>query len=282
LDDTGLPLHVPAGHYYSPIPGSSEIRRAQPVAGAGPREIPGVDLDDAGQWALVRELLPLYEETAAWLLTGPPRFSLDNTWFSGSDALFLALMLRHLRPANVLEIGSGYSSALVLDADSEWLGRRTRMTFVDPNPDRLRAFLGTGDAEVEVLPSPVQDVPPERFARLGAGDMLLVDSSHVLKAGSDVHLLLLDLFPRLAPGVYIHLHDIFHPFEYPAEWLAQGVAFNEAYALRALLQGNGRLRIVLWNHYLERFNREWFAVNMPLALSAPFQTGGIWLRVEAP
>jgi hypothetical protein len=280
LNDSSLPLHVPTGHYYSPIPDRSEIGRAAPVAGPGAVEISGVDLGEAAQWELVQDLLSLYEETAAWLLAGPPRFSLDNTWFSGSDALFLALMLRHLRPARVLEIGSGHSSALVLDAAAVWLGGQTRMTFVDPNPERLMALLGAGESGAEVLPVPAQDVPMSRFTDLGPNDVLLIDSSHVLKPGSDVHFLLLEVFPRLAPGVRVHLHDIFHPFEYPLSWLQAGVAFNEAYALRAILQGNRRLRIVLWNHFLERVHREWFATHMPLALSAPFLTGGIWLRVE--
>lgn len=279
-------LHVPPGHPYSPIPSQSDRNRAVAIEGAGRREIPLVDLRDDQQWDLLTRLQADYPETARWLESDQPRrFVLDNTWFAGSDAVCFALMLRQLRPRRLVEVGSGYSSALALDVNETFLAGSTRCTFIDPDSERLRSLLlaeggGAGDgAAPAIIESVVQEVPASVFAELGDGDILAIDSSHVLRAGSDVSHLMFQVLPRLAPGVLVHIHDIFHPFEYPQRWLAAGVALNEAYALHALLQSNQRLAIVLWNHYLIRFQREWFAEHMPLCLSAPFETGGIWLRV---
>ena len=273
-------LHVPPGHHYSPIPSAADVHRAPAISGEGVVEIPGVELHEVQQWELLQELLVNYAETAAWLASGQPsRFTLDNTWFAGADAVFTALMLRHVRPCRVVEVGSGYSSALVLDVAETFLPTPPQLLFIEPDATRLRSLVAPAEVAGRLLESQVQDIALEEFTALAAGDVLAIDSSHVMKAGSDVHYLLLEVLPRLAPGVWIHMHDIFHPFEYPVGWLAEGVALNEAYAVRAVLQSNTRLRITLWNHFLMRFSPDWFAEHMPLCLSAPFVTGGIWLRV---
>ena len=263
-----MKLHVPPGHPYSPIPSRADIARTPDTDADGVFAIPGVDLRQEHQWNLLEKLLPLYPGVVD-LLQSAPRFSLDNTWFSGADAVFMALMLRHLHPTRVVEVGSGYSSALILDCLPE-----VDATFIDPAPQRARALLGD---EVEIMAEPVQDIEPNVFAGLDAGDVLAIDSSHVMRAGSDVHHLLFTVLPCLPPGVHIHVHDIFFPFEYPRAWLDAGVAFSEAYAWRAILTNASTPRIVLWNHMLIRDDRPWFTRNMPTCLSAPFRTGGLWL-----
>ena len=280
LPDGPPTLHVPPGHHYSPIPAASDIRRAPAIDGPATPQIPGVELHEAEQWELLRRLLPNYPEIADWLASdAPARFTLDNTWFTGADAVCTALMIQRLQPARIVEVGCGYSSALLLDVAEQFLPEPPRFTFIEPDATRLRSLVSPPELAHRLRESQVQDVELAVFTSLADGDVLTIDSSHVLKAGSDVHYLMLEVLPRLAPGVWIHIHDIFHPFEYPAHWLAEGVALNEAYALRALLQSNSRVRIALWNHYLMRFHHEWFAAHMPLCLSAPFVTGGIWLRV---
>ncbi len=115
------------------------------------------------------------------------------------------------------------------------------------------------------------------FEALAAGDVLCVDSSHVVRAGSDVQSLIDEVYPRLVPGVYIYVHDIFYPFEYPPAWLASGCAVNEAYVMRALLQSSAVFEIVLFASFLESFHRGWFAEHLPAVLEAPFPSGGLWL-----
>lgn len=264
-----MELHVPPGHPYSPIPSPQDIARTASTDEGGIHEIPGVDLRIDEQWDLVNRLLPDYP-AAADLLRTAQHYRLDNNWFAGADAVFTVLMLRHLQPGRVIEVGCGYSSALVADtlpgAD---------VTMIDPDPTRVSELLGDVP---HLLPQPVQDVPLSVFDVLRAGDVLMVDSSHVVRAGSDVHHLLFNVLPRLPQGVFIHVHDIFFPFEYPRMWLDAGVSFNEAYAWRAVLMNARSPRIELWNHLLMRQDPDWFARNMPLVDSAPFPVGGLWVR----
>jgi len=113
---------------------------------------------------------------------------------------------------------------------------------------------------------------------LGENDLLVIDSTHVLKTGSDVDRIFAEILPRLKQGVLIHFHDIFYPFEYPIDWVRQGRAWNEIYALRTFLQYNTTFRIVFFNTCLELLIPEYFAEKMPLCLK---NTGGsIWLRKE--
>jgi hypothetical protein len=271
-------LHVPPGHPYSPIPSPDDVSRAVGRAAAAGAALPGIDLGEHRQLALLAELLPLYGDLPFTHAPGRHRYHYDNDYFTYSDAIGYALMLRRLRPSRVVEVGAGYSSALALDVDELFLGGHTRLTFVEPDAERLRSLVPPRELDERLLERPVQDVPLGVFEELGAGDILFVDSSHVLKAGSDVQHLIDEVFPRLAAGVHIHVHDVFYPFEYPEAWLTTGCAVNEAYAVRALLQSSTAYDIVLFNTFLERFHREWFVTHMPLVLAGRYATGGIWLR----
>ena len=103
-----------------------------------------------------------------------------------------------------------------------------------------------------------------------------VDSTHVGKIGSDVNYLFNEILPSLQPGVVVHVHDIFYPFEYPRYWIEEGRAWNEAYMLRCFLQYNSAFNILLWNHFLAQFHSAYFQEHMPLCLA---NTGAsIWLR----
>lgn len=271
-------LHVPPGHPYSPIPSDDDVRRALARADAASRTLPGIDLREAEQLDLLERLLPLYGDLPFEDAPGSHRYHYDNLYFTGSDAIGYALLLRHLRPRRVIEVGAGYSSALALDVDELFLGARTRFTFIDPDPARLRSLVPEAELVGRLVEGPVQDVPVGLFDELGPDDILAIDSSHVVKAGSDVQHLVDDVFPRLASGVHVHVHDVFYPFEYPPGWLATGCAVNEAYVLRALLQSGGAFEIVLFNTFLERYHRDWFAAHMPLVLAGRYPTGGLWLR----
>ena len=158
---------------------------------------------------------------------GTSRYHLANVPFGYGDGLLGALLLGDIRPKRYVEVGSGWSSMLVLDLADRRFGEAFAPVFVDPFPDnRIRS-----EPRAQLLEVPVQAVPLSRFEELEAGDVLFVDSTHVAKPGSDVNWLLFEVLPRLARGVVVHFHDIHHPFEYPKDWVYQGRAWNEAYLL---------------------------------------------------
>jgi hypothetical protein len=117
-----------------------------------------------------------------------------------------------------------------------------------------------------VMPSRLQEVELEEFDSLQENDILFIDSTHVSKINSDVNRIFFVILPRIAPGVHIHFHDIFYPFEYPREWIYEGRAWNEAYLLHAFLQYNSAFRITLMNTFLERFHQQFFQDEMPFSL----------------
>ncbi|MFM8774072.1 MAG: class I SAM-dependent methyltransferase [Actinomycetota bacterium] len=264
--------------YDSPFPSRSDIERAFEAIQHPPRELPGIDLREDHQLALQTALAPMYADLPWGHSDGAYRYSHDNTWFTRADAIFLALLMRHVAPRRIIEVGCGFSSAVILDVNDLWFTTSIDVTFVEPNADRLRSVTRPGDLDDRLIEAVVQDVPTSRFAALEGGDMLLIDSSHMMKAGSDVKYLFDEVLPRLASGVWVHVHDVLYPFEYPRDWLDQGTAFNEAYALRYLLQGGSAYRIELFPDYLATFHGDLIAQHFPLATERPFPTGGLWLR----
>lgn len=264
------------GHFYSPIPSLDEIRaREEELFGEPPPLLPGIELHGEHQVALVRELAAFYPELPfPKTQTAGGRYWFDNWAYSYADAIYLYGMLRKLRPRRVIEIGSGFSSAAMLDT-RERFALETEFLFIEPDPSTLTSLLKPDD-RVEILASRLQDVPLARFDVLEANDILFVDSTHVAKTGSDVNRIVFDLLPRLKSGVHVHFHDVFYPFEYPKEWVYEGRAWNEDYILRAFLEFNDAFEIVLFGTWLARFHRELLQESLPLTLENP--GGSLWVR----
>lgn len=270
--DVGI---YPVGHYYSPVP-----VRADAVFAAGTAlhrlETPGVDLQGEAQLELAREYAQLDQDFADFVSTSG-RFSLPNDWFSYGDAFALYAFMATRRPGHIVEVGSGYSSALMLDARDR-LALSTDLTFIEPESARLKELVSPEDLGfVSFLEQRVQDVSLDPFLDLDPGDLLFIDSSHVVKTGSDVLHLYLEVLPRLAKGVFVHIHDIFFPFEYPQAWLEEGRFWNEAYFLRSLLQDSPRYRIRWFNDYLRRVHGAEVAQLLPTWSMNP--GGSIYLEI---
>src|SRR5262249_3816423 len=111
---------------------------------------------------------------------------------------------------------------------------------------------------------------------LGANDILFIDSTHVSKLNSDVNYELFEILPALQSGVYVHLHDILYPFEYPLDWAEEGRGWNEAYLLRAFLAYNDEFEIVLFNDLVWLRFTDDLRRDFPLWGRNP--GGSIWLR----
>ena len=259
---------VPPGHFYSPFPDLVDYDRRGAALREPDRELLGIDLREQEQLELVEVLGALVADIAfPERPDGTTRYWFDNPAYSYGDGTVLHGMLRLLRPRRIVEVGSGHSSAMILDTVEGWLDG-TQLTFVEPYPELVQGLLRPGDAErVMIHEVAVQDVDLHLFEALEAGDVLFIDSTHVVKPGSDVNHLVFEVFPRLRRGVWVHLHDIFFPFEYPEAWVREGRAWHEAYLLRAFLLFNPRFEIrwfqdLLWLRHRDRLERlPWVTTN---------------------
>jgi predicted O-methyltransferase YrrM len=170
----------------------------------------------------------------------PPEPRWRQDWFPRLDAMAAYVFVREAKPRRIVEVGSGHSTRFMARAIRDG-GLPTEITSIDPAP---RADLeGTG---VTLLRSVVQDAGTEPFAALAEGDILFIDSSHILMPGTDVDMLLNRVLPALPKGVMIHIHDVFLPDDYPPEWDWRG--YNEQLAVASLVQGRG-FRILWSSHY---------------------------------
>ena len=265
----------PPGHFYSALPSPEDIDAfcGQPVE----EDLPGIDLHMDGQLELLEKLARYAPEIPFPDRKGSGRFYFENPSYSYGDATTLYCFLRHFRPKRVVEVGSGFSSALMLDTNDAVLDGNVNFSFVEPYPQLLYSLFRPEDrARYPVRESKLQDVDLDVFRELQAGDFLFIDSTHVAKVGSDVNRLFFHILPAINPGVFIHIHDIFWPFEYPGKWLREGRAWNEAYLLRAFLELNPSFEIVWFQDYLVHRHREAFLRAFP---RSHLNVGGnIWLR----
>jgi hypothetical protein len=262
MADARRPPFVAPGHYYSPRTSAADVEHAI----ANKRVPIGIDLRAAAQQQLAADLH----------LTPPPvnRWIPDQDMFGIADGAILRAMLLHYRPSRLVEIGSGLSTAVVLDL-AEGTLPDLDITCVDPYTDRLLSRLRPGDADrITIIPRRVQDLAPEALVEgLRPGDVFFIDSTHVVKPGSDVCWLYLHTLPRIPPGVLVHIHDIFWPFEYLDDWLREGRDWTEAYLLQAFLTQNDKWEIVLFGSWLWHEHPELVPPDL-----ADAQPGSIWLR----
>jgi hypothetical protein len=242
-------VRYPPGHFYSPL---------LDIQGLGPNDS-SLPFDGAEWWEHVNlrpgQQRSYYEDLLDRfpLLPFPSqktdgyRYFTENGWFSLSDAFTLSGIIRKEKPRRIVEVGSGFSSAVMLDTLGQ-TNASAELTLLEPYPDRLYSLLSPHDRSIStVLVQRVQEVSLSVFDQLEAQDLVFIDSSHVCKIGSDVTFILLRILPRLKRGVLVHFHDVFYPFSYPASWIREGRAWNESLFLRAFLVGNPQFQLVSFN-----------------------------------
>jgi len=275
---------VPPGHFYSPIPSAADCETAFRVLNPNPA---GIDLREEAQLRLVEQMSTYYGSIPDFTYheCDRHRYSYDNYYYSYSDATILACFLQKLRPRRFVDIGGGYTSLLVLDLnDTVFSADPIEIDVVEPYPNLLRGMLRQHD-RITIVPEKVQSVDLSFFGKLERDDVLFLDTTHVSKLGSEVNYLAFNVLPALKPGVVLHIHEMFFPFEYPREFFAQRKCWNEIYCWRAFLTNNLEYQIELFNSYLEqnprarmreRFPRYFEQGNPELAV----QTRGssLWLR----
>ena len=244
--------HIRPIHYYEPLPDFRAVTRAQCERR---RVSPGIDFAIPTQVALLNTLAAKARpELDAIAQQGT--FNLKNGWFGGPDACAYYALIRDLKPRRIIEIGCGYSTRLASLAiglnDAE--GSPAEITCIEPYPNPV---LTQSKARYTLIKEPVQNVPLSVFEELSTDDILMIDSSHVASIGSDVCYEFLDILPHLKPGVWVHVHDIFFPRDYPANWvLNERRAYNEQYVLEAFLSGNKSFEPKLAVHWLAMDHRD--------------------------
>lgn len=246
-------LFVPPGHFYSPIVDQQEAALALELARSAP-DPAGIELNDEIQLSTLSAIAEAMKECDfPEEKRDQNRYYYRNDQYSYGDAIIYQAFLRHFRPAQLIEVGSGYSSCVALDTRDRYCFPQ-RMTFIEPYPQRLHSLLRENDASsVRIITQKVQTVDAELFRNLGCGDMLFIDSSHVAKTGSDLCYLVFEALPRLAPGVIVHFHDCFWPFEYPERWAVEEMrSWNELYVVRAFLMFNKKFKMLFFNDYMAK------------------------------
>ena len=270
---------APPGHFYSPHPDLAQIEADAERLFEKLRvdSLPGIDLNISGQLELLSQFEKFYAELP-WSEAGAPpqRYQYRNDFFCYGDAVILYGMMRVFRPRRIIEIGSGFSSAAMLDVIELFLGGDCELVCIEPYAERLRARLRVGgEKNLRIIERNLQDVGVAFFDGLESNDFLFVDSSHVSKIGSDLNRIVFELLPRLSPGVIVHFHDIFFPFEYPKSWILEGRAWNEAYLLRAFLQYNHTFKVLFFNSFMHQVREKEMLASLPLSRQNP--GGSLWL-----
>jgi len=280
-----LGIHVTPNHFYSPVPDTRELDR-RPGFWDEECDMPGVDLREAAQLDWLRQVVaPLRHECRFPLdPTGVPHeYFVRNGAFGLISAAVLHCMIRHVSPRTVVEVGSGNSTCVAARAAlmNQAEGKPARLIAVEPYPGEVlrRGVPGL----TRLIAEKAQDVPRDLFTGLQAGDILFIDSSHVVRMGNDVLFLYLDVLPRLAKGVVVHIHDIFLPRHYPRRWVVDGRRFwAEQYLLQAFLALNPSFEVLwcgsLMQHKHPGALREVFPLPDGLSAEEGYASSSFWMR----
>jgi len=242
-----LGISICPNHYYWPVPDVADLRsRDWPLV----TPTPGLELNLEGQREFATNVVARYERECSFS-SGPgtriSEYHYNNGLFECVDAEVAYAMVRHHKPKRVIEVGGGYSTRLIANAlqrNAASDGKPGELITIEPFPEEA---LRNGFPGLSMLiADPAQKVDVNLFASLSEGDVLFVDSSHVVKTGSDVCYECLQILPRLKPGVLVHFHDIFLPCEYPRQAVLERLCFwSEQYLLQAFLAMNDGFE-VLW------------------------------------
>lgn len=268
-----------ADHFYQPIANERDICLYQNKQ----RPLPALSFDLDRQSAQAHTLLENYSaEFNNDDILCAFGYSRNSSTFGRGDAEFLYSLIREKKPGRIVEIGGGSSSQIILAALKQNFVQNqkpTNLTIVEPFPGKDYAELDLSFLEFTLLEKPVQSVEIDLFQQLQANDLLFVDSSHVFKHGSDVEFEFMQIYPTLNSGVFVHIHDIFIPFDYPVEWNKKRYFFwNEQYFLESFLSFNSRYEVFAALAMLFHYHNEIFQQTMK-AFLPEMRPGSFWMKV---
>ena len=269
---------VKTGHFYSAVPNISELKKDENRIWNSNTSVKGIDINESYQLELFNNLIQFYSEIP-WCKKSRPgyRFYYDNEAFQEMDSIILYSLIRLCNPKNIIEIGSGFSSAVSIDTNEYFMNKKINIEFIEPYTDLLHSLIFPNDKlQYNIYKSRLQDIQLDLFNKLNDKDILFIDSTHVLKTGSDVELILGEILPMLNPGVIIHIHDIHWPFVLYKDWAMEGRAWNEVSAIRSFLQFNSEFEIIFMLHWMACEHLDKINEMMPLATQGI--GNGLWIR----
>ena len=261
-------------HYYEPLFDPAQLTK--PLNSC--RELPGINFRLSEQMKLI-QTFDFQNELQGIPIEKPNEINgnsyyYNNGSFQAGDADLYYSMIRMLRPSNIIEIGSGFSTLIALKA-VESNKKDCEIICIEPYE---MTWLEEHDVKIER--KLVETLPLSYFSKLEADDILFIDSSHVIRPQGDVIYEILEILPRLEKGVYVHFHDIFSPNDYPIEWLTDEIRmWNEQYLLEAFLSNNSTFEIVISLNYLAQRYRSKINQIFPSTLSDNNQNpGSFWIK----
>ena len=214
------------------------------------RYLPGIDLNIKDQLELL-DKLNFSQELKILDLNNNSKFNINNDFFSKGDAEIYYQIIRHAKPNKIVEIGSGQSTLIALEAikkNEEENNKTTQLTCVEPYEN-----FWLEDLNIAIIRKKIEDINfDDDKINLDSGDILFIDSSHIIRPQGDVLKLYLEILPKLKSGVIIHIHDIFTPKNYLNYWIKENVFFwNEQYLLEALLTNTNKYKVICSLNYLK-------------------------------
>jgi len=271
--------HVLRNYYYTPIPDTSQLDDSVYNFESA---LKGIDMREESQKELLHKFSTSYKAEYD-LFPDKPKNYFDyyttQTSYRCVEAQMLYCFVRNLKPNKIIEIGSGYSTMLTAQALRKNKGEENaNCDFVAIEPYPNEAIAKGFEGLSRLICEPVQKVPFSEFESLNENDILFIDSTHTVKTGGDVVYEINEILPRLKRGVYVHIHDIFLPFEYPKSWHSVPYFWAEQYLVQAFLQFNDSFEIVWASHFMHRKNstlcQKAFSFYEP---NLPF-VSGFWIK----
>jgi hypothetical protein len=270
-----LGVRVVRRHYYTPLILEEDLVRPLDAE----RSLPGLDLNAAAQLELIAKFRFADELRAIPEEKSGAGYHYRNPAYGWGDGEILYDMIRHFRPKRIIEVGAGFSTLMTMEAiganRAADPSQDCRLTCIEPYQQPWLEGLG-----VEVVRDRVERVDRALFAELAANDILFIDSSHVIRPQGDVVTEFLEILPTLAPGVLVHVHDVFTPRDYPRQWvIEERRLWNEQYLLEAFLAFNSAFEVIAAVNWLSHHHRDKLGEAAPMLCRQPeHEPGAFWIR----
>lgn len=255
-------VNITPKHFYWPIPDLGTLDHKDWTAS---ELSPAIDLGLPRQVQFLEQHLLRF--APEWNFPESPtqleeQFHFNNGYFERVDAEIAYSLVRHYQPKRIIEVGSGNSTKVLAEALSRngEEGYPGELISIEPHPAPVLQKPGL----TRLIAKPVQSVPLDLFETLEENDILFLDSSHVVSVGSDVVHEFLHILPVIKPGVVVHIHDIFIPWDYPKKFVMTNLCFwGEQYMLQAFLSYNRDFKVIWAGSAMQSFHPETLALHFP-------------------